>query len=75
VVIKVGVVPNSEWLRGSVALDSDGYVVVDHDLRAGAGRVWAAGDVARPPRLAAGIAIAHGAIALEAVRVTLAGSR
>lgn len=71
VVIKAGVVPNTEWCRGAVALDPEGYVVVDPALRAGAGRVWAAGDVTRPARLAAGIAIGHGAVAMESIRASL----
>ena len=71
VVIKAGVVPNTEWCRGAVSLDADGYVIVGATLRAGAGRVWAAGDVTRPARLAAGIAIGHGAIAMESIRSVL----
>jgi thioredoxin reductase len=74
VVIKAGVVPNTEWCRGAVTLDSDGYVIVDRTLRAGAGRVWAVGDVTRPVRLAAAIAVGHGAIAMEAIRTSLGDS-
>lgn len=74
IVIKVGVVPNTEWCRGPVDLDRDGYVVVDPALCTNLPRVWAVGDVTRPVRLAAGIAIGHGATAMESIRARLGDS-
>ena len=71
VVIKAGVVPNTEWCRSAVPVDAEGYVVVDAALRTAPGPVWAAGDVTRPPRLAAAIALGHGAIAIESIRRSL----
>lgn len=71
IVIKVGVVPNTEWCRGAIDLDREGYVVVDPALGTSAHRVWAVGDVTRPPRLAASIAIGHGAVAMESIRSQL----
>jgi thioredoxin reductase (NADPH) len=68
VVIKAGVVPNTEWCRTAVPVDADGYVVVDAALRTARVHVWAAGDVTRPPRMAAAIALGHGAVAIESIR-------
>jgi thioredoxin reductase (NADPH) len=72
VVIKAGVVPNTEWCRTAVPVDAEGYVVVDAALRTTRPRVWAAGDVTRPPRMAAAIALGHGAVAIESIRRILA---
>ena len=58
VVIKVGVIPNTEWCAGVLDLDADGYVRVDGALRTSRPRVWAAGDVTRPA--VSGIAVAVG---------------
>ncbi len=49
-VVAIGVVPNTEWLRGSgVALDAGGGVIVGADLRTSAPDVYAAGDCASVP--------------------------
>jgi thioredoxin reductase (NADPH) len=73
VVVKVGVVPNTEWCAGVLTLDPEGYVVVDATLRASRPRVWAAGDVARPPRPGLSAAIGQGAVAVAAIRAELRG--
>lgn len=67
IVIKVGMMPNTEWCGSAVDLDPAGYVVVDEGLRASAPRVWAAGDVVRPPRASLAAAIGHGALALAEI--------
>ena len=74
VVIKAGVVPNTEWCRTAVPVDAEGYVVVDAALRTTRSHVWAAGDVTRPPRMAAAIALGHGAVAIESIRRSLAAA-
>ncbi len=49
-VVAIGVVPNTEWLRGSaIELDAQGGIVVDASLRASAPDVFAAGDCASVP--------------------------
>lgn len=51
VVVGIGVIPNTGWLKGSgVTLDErDGAIVCDETLNAGLPGVYAAGDVARFP--------------------------
>ncbi|MBX6350966.1 MAG: FAD-dependent oxidoreductase, partial [Clostridia bacterium] len=44
VFIYIGMVPNSEFLRGTVELDGRGYVVTDAALRTSAEAVWAVGE-------------------------------
>lgn len=67
-VIKVGVIPNTEWCRGSIASDAEGFVAVNASLAASRPRVWAAGDVTRPALPAIAVAIGHGALAAAAIR-------
>jgi thioredoxin reductase (NADPH) len=64
VVIKVGRLPNTEWCRGAVHLDRDGFILVDARYRTSRPRVWAAGDVVRP--VLPSIAVAFGTAALAA---------
>jgi len=43
--IFIGLVPNTQWLDGSVKLDERGFVVTDHNLQTNIPGVFAAGDV------------------------------
>lgn len=72
-VIKVGVMPNSEWCRSVLAHDEDGFLIVDDHLATSAEGVWAAGDVARPPLASMTVAMAHGALAMAHIRGALRG--
>ena len=73
VVIKAGDVPNTEWCRGAVALDGAGYIVVDARYRTSRSRVWAAGDVVRPPLPSIAVAIGTAALAVADIRTELRG--
>lgn len=72
-VIKAGVIPNTEWCREALAHDADGFLAVNANLAASCPRVWAAGDVTRPALPAIAVAIGHGALAAAAIRRALAG--
>lgn len=74
VVVKIGVVPNSEWCRGALATDADGYVLVDAGLATSTAGVWAAGDIVRPVPPSIPVAIGQGAQAAAAIRRVLRGS-
>lgn len=67
VVIKIGVLPNSEWCAKALDLDPEGYVVVDAGLRTARHRVWAVGDVVRPTPPSLAMAAGHGALALSGI--------
>jgi len=73
VVVKVGTLPNSEWCRGAVAQDAEGFVRVDERMATTATRVWAAGDVTRPHPPSIPVALGHGAQAVAAIRSALRG--
>jgi thioredoxin reductase (NADPH) len=74
VVIKIGVLPNSEWCRSCVPTDAEGYVRVNGDLATTARGVWAAGDLVRPLPPSIPVAIGQGAQAASAIRRTLRGA-
>ena len=71
VVIKVGVVPNTEWCRDVLPHDEDGYLRVDGEYATGVPGVWAAGDVVRPAVLSAAVAVGQGVLAASAIRRAL----
>ena len=71
VVIKVGVVPNTEWCREALPHDDEGYLRVDAESATGVQGVWAAGDVVRPAVLSAAVAVGQGVLAAAAIRRTL----
>lgn len=73
VVVKVGVVPSTEWCADAIELDPDGFIPVDEGFGTSQPRVWAVGDVTRPPVLGIAVALGHGALALTAIRSALRG--
>lgn len=71
VVVKVGVIPNSEWCRGTLVLDEEGFVRTDERLATSASGVWAAGDVTRPHPPSIPVALGQGAQAVAMIRASL----
>ncbi len=68
VVVKVGVVPNTEWCAGALERDAEGFIPVDEQFGTSQPRVWAVGDVTRPPVAGIAVALGHGALAVTAIR-------
>jgi len=68
VFVKVGAAPNSEWCRGAVRCDEDGYVRADLMRATSRKGVWAAGDVTRPDAFTIRSATADAAIAVQFVK-------
>ena len=64
VLVRIGVVPNSEWLVGTVDLDSEGYVKVNEVCETSKPRIYACGDLASPggPTISAAVGQASTAI-------------
>ena len=73
-VVKVGVIPNTEWCRAVVAHDADGWLQVDATQATSVPHVWAAGDVARPALPSISVAAGQGALAIAAIRRALHGA-
>lgn len=72
-VVKVGVIPNTEWCAGALEVDAEGYLPVDDQFGTSQPRVWAAGDVTRPPLAGIAVALGQGALAAAAIRTVLRG--
>ena len=74
VVVKVGVMPNTEWCRDQLAHDPEGYLRVDGTFATSRAGVWAAGDIVRPALASVPVAAGHGALAIAAIRAALRGA-
>lgn len=59
----IGSVPKTDFLDGSVGLDSGGYIIADEDMRTNIGGVFAAGDVRRKRYRQIVTAVSDGAVA------------
>jgi thioredoxin reductase (NADPH) len=70
-VVKIGVLPNSEWCAGSIELDAEGWILADESFATSHPHVWAAGDVTHPPILGIAVASGQGALAAGAIRTAL----
>lgn len=73
VVIKVGMVPNTEWCRDVLAHDADGWLTVDDEAGTSCPGVWAVGDVVRPRLPSVSVAAGQGASAIAVIRAALRG--
>ena len=61
VFVQIGLVPNTEWLRGTVELSRHGEIVVDHRGQTSVAGVFAAGDATTVPFKQIVIAVGDGA--------------
>ena len=68
VVIKVGVIPNTEWCRAVLDHDADGFLTVDEHGLTSEPRVWAAGDVTRPALPSVPVAAGQAATVVANIR-------
>jgi len=63
VFVLIGQDPDTQFLRGQVRVDGDGYIVTDEDMQTGVPGVFAAGDVRRKSFKQIVTACSDGAIA------------
>jgi thioredoxin reductase (NADPH) len=69
--VRLGIEPNTAFLRGQLALDEAGYIITDRAQKTSIANVYAAGDVCRPICLSVSTALGHGAIAAKDIAETL----
>jgi thioredoxin reductase (NADPH) len=69
--VRLGIAPNTAFLRGQLALDEAGYIVTDRAQKTSIANVYAVGDVCRPICLSVSTALGHGAIAAKGIAETL----
>jgi thioredoxin reductase (NADPH) len=67
VLIRIGVVPNTEMFRGQAKMDRAGYLTVDRNCATNVAGVFAAGDVANSAAPTISGAVGDGATAVRAV--------
>jgi thioredoxin reductase (NADPH) len=67
VLVRIGVVPNSELLSGKVEMDRSGYIIVDASGLSSAANVFAVGDVANPQSPTISTAVGTGATAVKTI--------
>ena len=63
--IRLGIAPNTEFLRGQIVLDTAGYIVADRAQRTSVANIYAVGDVCHPVCLSVSTATGQGAIAAK----------
>ncbi|MDH3494947.1 MAG: NAD(P)/FAD-dependent oxidoreductase [Acidobacteriota bacterium] len=67
VVIRIGVKPNSEFVRDFVETDERGYIIVESDCSTSERQIFAAGDVANPSSPTISTAIGMGSTAVKRI--------
>ncbi len=67
VLIRIGVAPNSEIVRGKIDLDTGGYIKIDSNCETSVKDVFAVGDVAYPLAPTVSSAVGTGATAAKAI--------
>lgn len=65
VFIRIGISPNTDFLREKLTLDEEGYITADNHQRTSRPMIYAVGDVCRPICLSVATAVGHGAIATK----------
>lgn len=65
--IRIGVEPNTEILRGKIPLDKNGYILINNTCETSIKGVFAIGDVANPLSPTVSSAVGMGATAIKAI--------
>ena len=68
VLVRIGVAPNTEFLRGKLDLDEAGYIKIDHRCETSRPGIFAAGDVANPLSPTVSSAVGMGATAVKSIK-------
>jgi thioredoxin reductase (NADPH) len=67
VLLRLGVEPNTEFLRGAVHLDENGYIKINQNCETNVEGIFAVGDVANPVAPTVSSAVGTGATAAKAI--------
>lgn len=73
VLIRIGVKPNTDFLRGKLDLDKKGYIKINHLCQTNFEEIYAVGDVANPASLTVSTAVGTGATAIKTISSLLNG--
>ncbi|MCC6452634.1 MAG: NAD(P)/FAD-dependent oxidoreductase [Acidobacteria bacterium] len=69
--VRTGVMPNSELVEGLVTWDARGYVIIDANCETSAPMIFAIGDVAAPSAPTIATAVGHAATAVKVIKARL----
>lgn len=72
--VRIGVMPNSELVDGIVTRDAKGYVIIDANCETSVAKIFAIGDVASPLSPTIATAVGHAATAIKVIKSRLASS-
>lgn len=75
VIVRIGVVPNSDLVTSQLTLDEKGYVIIDHNCRTNVDGVYAIGDLACPVSPTIATAIGTGATAAKSAYALLTSGK
>ncbi len=75
IVIRIGVVPNTELFRGQIELDEQGYVIVDQNGSTSLPGIYSVGDVANPSSPTIATATGSAATTVKAVSGSIGRER
>lgn len=75
ILIRIGVEPNTEFLRGKIDLDEQGYIKINETCETSAKMIFAIGDVANPLSPTISSAVGMGATAAKAIVQSIAFGR
>jgi thioredoxin reductase (NADPH) len=67
ILIRIGVEPNTEFLRGKIDLDKNGYVKINQNCETNIEGIFAVGDAANPLSPTVSTAVGMGATAVKAI--------
>lgn len=73
--VRIGVQPNTEFLRGMIELDNGGYIRVDHIGATSVMNIFAAGDVANPESPTISTSVGNGATVAKYIHHLLCDKR
>jgi len=71
--IYVGMIPNTDFLKGFIKLDESNYIIADRDTHTDIEGIFAAGDVRRKLSRQVATAVGDGATAAMAAEESMAG--
>lgn len=68
VIVRIGVIGNTQFITASVATSKEGFIKIDNRCNSSADNVWAIGDVASPsPILSVSTAVGHAALVAKQI--------
>lgn len=75
ILIRVGVEPNTEFLRGKIELDAQGYIKINENCETSAKNIYAVGDVANPISPTISTAVGMGATVAKTIFAELSKAK